>query len=112
MSYDYSGLANTAQTLIDKFGRDTTLRVNTSSGSEFDPTIVVNDTTIKAVFLSYKTNDVDGTLIKSNDKMLLTYVEVENKNEIVDGGHKYEVINVDEVKPGLTPMIYKVQIRS
>ena len=111
MSYDYSGLASTAQNLIDKFGRDTTLRTNVLSGSEFDPTITPTDSTIKAVFLSYKSAEVDGTLIKTNDKMLITYTLLDTKNEIVDGGKKYEVVNVDEIKPGITPMIYKVQIR-
>jgi hypothetical protein len=112
MKYDYSSLAATAVGLIDKFGRDTTLRTNTVSGTEFDPTIVATDETISAVFMGYKTNEVDGTLIKSNDKMILTYAVIDLKNEIIDGGKKYEVVNVQEVKPGITPMIYKVQLRS
>ena len=112
MSYDYTSLANTAIGLIDKFGRDTTLRTNVITGTEFDPTITPNDTTISAVFLNFKSDEVDGTLIRSSDKKLLTYTAMDLKNEIVDGGTKYEVVRVDEVKPGVTPMIYKVQIRA
>ena len=112
MSYNYTGLASTAVGLINKFGRDATLRTNTLGGDEFDPTVTTSDETIKAVFLNYNASVVDGTLIKSNDKMILTYSLVDPKNEIVDGTVKYEVISVQEVKPGVTPMIYKVQLRT
>jgi len=112
MSYDYSNVQATAISLINKFGRTITHRTTTSSGDEFDPVIVNNDTSITAVMIGYEAKEIDGTLIKTNDKMILTYTSINTKDEILDGAIKYEVVNVNEVKPGDTPLIYKVQIRS
>lgn len=111
MAYDYTNIYNTAVRLIDKFGRNVTLRTTTTSGTSFDPVVNEIDTTIKAVSTKFNASEIDGTLIQQNDKKLITYDEVNDQQKIVDDGISYEVINVDTINPGDTKIIYMVQIR-
>lgn len=112
MTFDYTQLALVAQRMITRFGRSTTLRTNVKTGDEWNPTITPSDATINAVFISFKATDVDNTLIKSGDKMLLSYTQIDSKNIIIDGGVKYEVVGVEEVKTGDTAILYKAHIRT
>lgn len=112
MNFDYSNLADVAQRMIIRFGRDTTLRTNVKTGDEWNPTITPSDATIKAVFISFKAEDIDNTLIKTGDKMLICYDAIDKKNEIVDNGVKYEVISVEEIQTGDTKILYKAHIRT
>ncbi|MCK9532606.1 MAG: hypothetical protein M0R77_19130 [Gammaproteobacteria bacterium] len=110
-AYDYSTLANTAISLIDRFGRTIIRRRATKSGDNWNPTISYTDTNIIGVSLGYKANEIDGNLIKATDKKILTYDEVIVSDKIVDNSIVYEVISVDTINPGDTILIYKVQIR-
>jgi transketolase C-terminal domain/subunit len=96
--------------IADK-GRTVTLRTETNSGTGYDPTISNSDASIKAVITKFTASEIDGTLIQANDKRLITTTEITAQQLIIDDGIEYEVINVDEIKPGDTAILYKAQIR-
>lgn len=107
MSYDYSSIIATAKRLIDKFGKTFTRVTSTTSGEEWNPTIVETETSITGVMTTYKNNQIDGTLILASDKQILTYDEV----TIGDKIDEYNVVNVDIIAPANDKILYKVQVR-
>lgn len=109
--FDYSNVNLTASALIERFGRNMTLRTLVQSGSAFDPTVTNSDTSIIGVMTWYRANQIDGTLIQAGDKLLLTHSAVTIQDKIVDEGKEYSVVTVDVVKPGGTTLLYKVQVR-
>jgi hypothetical protein len=57
---------------------------------------------------------VDGTLIQMGDKKVLCAAEGLTKpapGDIVEDGSEYRVVAVQEVGPGDTPILYKLQVR-
>jgi hypothetical protein len=117
MSY-YDNL-ETALRLIDKKGRTVTLRSVTPAA--YDP---LNDTqgsdahtdrTVKAVFTSYKTVEIDGSIILQGDKkcLIADLSALPDTNDIiVDGGDEWRIVPpIDLVQPGDTPILYKLQVR-
>lgn len=76
-----------------------------------------SDTLTKAIILNYKKGDIDGTLIKKGDRQLLIHAiniplldELESFS-IIYNSKKYSSNLVETLKPGGTPILYKVQIR-
>lgn len=110
--FDYSNVNLTASALIERFGRTMTLRTLVQSGSAFDPTVTNSDTSIIGVMTGYRANQIDGTMIQSGDKLLLTHSAVTVQDKIVDDGKEYSVITVNVVKPGGTTLLHKVQVRA
>jgi len=120
MNYDYSQIAAKAKKLIKKFGVPVTFVIGgggaginpvTGQPVEAGPGEVV---TAYGVITQYKLNDIDGTLIKQGDHLLLC----EALNPIPDtaqtatiAGVDWQVVGVSPVAPGGTPIIYKVQMR-
>lgn len=104
-----------AQKLINKNGRDVTLRTTTTTGgNDFDPTsgtTTIVDSVITCVFTKYSAKEIDGTNIQANDKKLLSYNEILETQKIVDDGIEYEIKNVDTIEPGTTKIIYIAQLR-
>jgi hypothetical protein len=109
--YNYAPIAATAKRLIDKFGRTTTRKVITNTGTEWNPTQTETASNLVGAFVNFSKNEIDGTLILATDKKLLTYDEVLMTDVITDDSIDYVVKNVDTVNPGDTKIIYKVQLR-
>jgi len=109
--FDYSGMARTATRLINKFGKAILKRTITNSGDPWSPTQVNVDTSIDGVVVAYGLNEIDGTLILSSDKKLLTTSLVDIADKIVDGAITYSVISVLVIEPASTVLLYKVQLR-
>ena len=113
----YGGLAKTAQKLIADKGRTVTLR-QVTGGSAYNPltdtmTNATTDTAVKAVFTSFKQDEIDGTLIMRGDKKVLLAAGIEPKGNdvIVDGATQYRVIEIMTVQPGDTTILYTLQVR-
>lgn len=105
-------LARDAIEMIKESGRTVQRRVVTNTGSEFDPTFTSTDTPIQALFTNYSSREIDGTLIKVQDKKMLTTSEVKLNDCIVDGGVQYQVIPpLKELKPGNVVLLYTVNVR-
>lgn len=107
----YNNLQATSSRLIDKFGKNVTLRTQTNSGTSYEPTITNSDATIRAVITSFKMGQIDGTLVRADDKQLITASTVAVDQKIIDGMIEYSIISVDEIKPADTALIYKAVLR-
>lgn len=133
-------LAATATRLIAKHGRPLVLVKIDKTGPSFDPVASESVITISGVQLSYAANEIDGNLVRADDKKFLidASVRIDSDMRIRDlgtgkdivplgdwivgfhefGGNDtaevvtdYSIISVEEIKPGSTSMIYKVQAR-
>lgn len=119
MSYDES--AASALRMISEKGRSVTIR-RPDAGQSYDP---ANDTmsagapeevVIKVVFTGFKINEVDGELIRREDKRVLIAAAAlpfapAQSDLLIDGGVEYSIINTETVQPGDVPLLYKVQVR-
>ena len=119
MSELYTNMAATALAQINDKGRTVTLREY--GDAVYDPATdtftqgSADDVIAKALFTKFKTGDVDGELIKHEDKRVLIAASGVSKpaqgSLIVDGSDSYRVINTDEIKPADTSILYMVQVR-
>lgn len=116
MSFDYSGLANTAIRLIGEFGAPCTFhRVITGS---YDPLTgtsgdTVEDIVLTAVRLEFSSSDIDGSLIQQGDFVLLIdgLQDIANIDSVTVDGYEYEVVRPMPLKTGDTRLLTKAQCR-
>lgn len=113
----YQGLATTATRLLTQKGQTVTLRQQTAGA--YDPATgaatvtTTNVTGIPAAVFGFKNMEVDGTLILKGDKKVLMAVGTKpTKNDVVSiGGIDHAVLDVEEVSPAGTDVLYKLQCR-
>lgn len=114
MSFDYSGIQSTAQTLIERFGRDVQVKTPIKAGFDtFNQTITWQSVTAKAVNTRASFNEVQNSLIKAGDSILLvdSSVSISTETVITDAGADYSVVSVTEVAPGDTTILYRLIVR-
>lgn len=111
----YDDMAQTAQEMINEFGRDITRH---RPGGSYDPGTDINtdsgiDFSVKAVFTEFKQSEIDGTIIVRGDKKaLISSVTAPVMNDLlIDGAEQYRIVNVETIKPGDTEILYKAQVR-
>ena len=109
--FNYSGLASTATNLVSRFGKTLKKRTVTNSGSDWNPTQTTTDTDIDGVIVTYGLNEIDGTLILSTDKKLLTTSSIDMDDKIVDGTTVYNIIAINKLEPSTVTLLYSVQLR-
>lgn len=119
MAVDYTEDLEAARELIDEFGRNIKVRSNEIVGDGFDPTLIPTDSTVKAVQVGFKQGDIDGSRVKSTDKrFVIAYpgFMITKEMQFIDGDTVFYVPNggqgVKEIKPGDTPIVYFVHVRS
>jgi len=112
-TFGYASLKVTATQLIDRFGREMTLRQRAKTGSGYDPTITNSDSTITAAAVSFKQSEVDGTKIQMSDKKIIftSDIQITSDMQIIDDSKVYSLMPVKEVDPGDTPVLYIVRGR-
>lgn len=98
---------------VSENGRNVVLRSFTTSGDDWNPVQVPVDTTVKALQSRFDAKEIDGTLIRTDDKLFLIAggADIGLAKRLIDGGVDYEVVNVREVKPGAVSILWKVQVR-
>lgn len=120
MSDLYTRLASVALAQIADKGRNVTFvtpgtgTYNPGAGTYTET--AATEATVKAVFTAYSLKDVDGENIRADDKQCLIAAsslsaEPTTKNKIKEGSTVYEVVSVETVQPGDTPILYKLQVR-
>jgi hypothetical protein len=116
MAVNYTNLQKTADNLINNFGGTATL-IKVTNGV-YDPstgevTNVPTESTITIVQSKFKTMEIDGTNIQTNDLKLLLKAgsNVEIKDKIKINNVTYNVINVTPTQPGNIKTHYIVQVR-
>lgn len=94
-----------ATKLIEKHGRDVTLRKYVDSGTAYNPTRTPSDQTIKIVQDSGLISFFGAeSLIKSTKDQYIcdSTVEIESGDKIVEGVVVFEVGKIMQIKPGET----------
>ena len=110
----YSRAVIQAEKAITKYGRNCYLVSFTMSGVDYDPIITeLPPVAIKLLQSRFTTNNIDGTLIRADDKKFLigSLVPITKDMNIRDGSITYSIVNIEEVKPGPTVILYKIQAR-
>ncbi len=118
-AFDYVAIEIKAAELIQKFGRNATLRrISKVPGTtpkrwesaEGTPT----DSEVRMVFLDYNIRDVDGTRILKGDQRVFLRgdvgIDVSDQDFVIDGTVKWEVKNVQPLNPGGVTLLYELQL--
>lgn len=118
MAFNYQATANTARSLITRFGKTKTFTLAGQSGSGTDqfgnPISGTPDTTYAGVgvFLAYSTREVDGSTIERGDmRVVYSGVRPVLNATVVQDGDTWRVINVDPLTPANTNVLFTIQVR-
>ena len=113
----YSELAETALELLTEFGQAVT--INRETSSSFDPTLGIDTTasssfTGKGAAFEYKAMQIDGTIVQAGDIQL--YLNATATVPLIDDritidSATYQVMNVEQINPAGTPVLYIIQLR-
>lgn len=133
MSQFYDRMAATALRLIEQFGQDITLR-DTVPG-EYDPVTgaqtpdVEVDQPAQAVLQDYALQQsgmsyAEGTVIRQGDKKILVAAMTKDANgqqvqltpptlttTVLADGATWTIVNIKEINPAGTPLVYELQGR-
>lgn len=116
----YSEMADLAKEEIEANGRAVILRRNNEGTYDADTDTFtgtdVTDVNLIALFTEFKQTEIDGRMIVRGDKKVLIAASSlasppESNDIIIDGTDHYKVIPIDTIRPGDTPIIYKLQVR-
>ena len=101
------------QSLVDRMGREVTLRSYSSTGPKYDPVLTPTDQTITAAVFDYGADEVDGSIIQSNDKefIIASTSVVTKQMKLIDRAKEYNIENLEEVEPGNEVLMYIAQGR-
>jgi len=116
----YTKLAAVALSQIQDKGRTVTLTTpgvdvyNPAAGT-FTPGTATTQTP-KALFTNFTLKEIDGDLIRSDDKKCLIAATAltappTNKDTITDGSDVYQVLPIEQIKPGDTAIVYILRLR-
>lgn len=108
-----SGYRTKAVSLINRLGRSVLIRTYTQGGTSYDPTLTPTDTPAVAAVFNFKSEEIDGTVIKRDDKLFLigAISTVTQKDKIVDDSKEYTIISLEKIGPGDEEFYYRVQGR-
>jgi len=133
MSQFYDRMASTALRLIERFGQTITLR-DTVPG-EYDPVTgsqtpdVEVDQPAQAILQDYALQQsgmsyAEGTVIKQGDKKILVAAMTKDANDqpvqltpptlttiVIADGATWTIVNIKEINPAGTPLVYELQGR-
>jgi hypothetical protein len=111
-------MASDASAMLKEFGQAATWEHDNNDGSLNPATGTTTGATstaysAKVVLLDFQTNRINGTSVLATDSRFL--MEVGNKPEVGDiitvNAVEYKVMDVQEVNPAGTPVLYEVQLR-
>ena len=99
--------------MIAKYGRQASIISLTKTGTAYNPVISETLTSIFLLQSEYHAKEIDGTLIKTDDKRFLIYSEnqITTENKILDNSKKYSIVSIKETMPGSVNLLYEVQAR-
>lgn len=120
-TFNYGRLAQTAQRLIAKFGALRKIEGFVDSAPNPDQpnrpgerVHTIQD--VRAVFLDYKIEDIDGTQIRKGDLYALVSpleatLPLKLTGTITAASGKYSIVKITELNPGDVSLLYKIQVR-
>ena len=114
----YAATAERTANTIKKKGRLVTLSKTTANQNRQTgvtaPSTVQQD--VYAVFTNYSASQIDGSTVQMGDKRLLIASSILDNPittdwRILDGIETWNIVGIEEVQPGDTSILYKVQVR-
>ena len=119
MTFNYTALRdNTAEPLIERFGKDATLSLSvaTSDSEPWNPQPDGSiETTVRVVQTQFSLKDRVGTLIQEDDLMFLISTDgdpdVTLAKTLTVESTTYQIANVMPLKPGPVTMLWKAHCR-
>lgn len=118
MSFDYSNIAATALAQIADKGRPVNVLYKTAG--TYDPTAdsvsgdSIEPVEVMALVTNCNKRDMVGALVEVGDLLVTiaaSSIVKPKTNDIIEDGEEFRIVNVTEIKPGLVPIIYKLQVR-
>ena len=110
----YDRMQATATRLVTKYGKDVTLTREVASSTNPVTGIVTPGTPItitgKGIDRDFNTAEIDGSAVLRGDKQLIL-ADASQEPLMNDVYGDYRVINVQEVTPANTTIIYRLQVR-
>lgn len=114
MTIQHGNFAELATRLISAHGRKMDLVVRNKTGPEDDPKITPVNTSIAGVQTKFSAMEKNGGLVERGDIKVLIDASVKPTVDmrLLDNGISHSIIDVQEVKPGATSIIYKIHARA
>ena len=111
----YDDMAATAKELITEFGFDVTLRFNngTHNPTTGAKTTSNTDTATKGIFTNINKTLRDDFSVMDGDRVCVLISDVEptkNAKLLVDSV-AWQIVNIKQIKPSTTTIVYFVQVR-
>ena len=105
---EHSSFASLATRLIEKNGRDVTLRTLTDVGDDWNPVRQESDVVVKAVNVKISSHQIAAGIATADDVCYLidSQQAVVKGQKIVDG-EVFTINKVEHVKPGDQSIMYK-----
>ena len=110
---------NTAQPLIDRFGKDGTITATTSDGPAWNPgggTVVTTETAVRLVQTEFKAEDRAGTLVQDDDLLFIVSTQgnpdIRLANTLTVDGQVYQIVRVMPLAPGPVTMLIRLHVRA
>jgi len=116
MSFDYTGLKNTATSLVSKFGADV-VYISRDSGS-YDPVpgvggVVETNTTVKAVYQTKNGLDRSEGKLVGADTFMIAGQSLANEpkaNDRIDNGDLWSIRKVMKESPSGDDILYTLEV--
>lgn len=114
-------LEDTAVRLIAKFGRDASILIKGSAADTpaepWDGAVSEGvPETVKAVFLDFNANQIDGTVIQAGDQRVLVAAKgnpaIDTADTILDGDKRWRIVAANLLKPGTVEYLWTLQVRA
>lgn len=120
MAFDYSGLAGSAKTLIQRFGRQVTLERSNRAPADPDKpwrgnVSAPDETLVWAAIVPTEFMAEEGRLPQRGEMTALvpadsTYPDLSDYDTIVDGSVRWAIRGVEIVEPGDTRLLYMFSV--
>ena len=116
--FNYTALRdNTAQPLIDRFGKDGVITAQTSTGPDWNPVPGVPlETPVRLVQTEFSAEDRAGTLVQDNDLLFIVSAQgnpvIALANTLTVDGQVYQIVRVMPKAPGPVTMLIRLHVRA
>lgn len=117
---DYPAFATSIAAMLARFGADAALRrTETVGGDPWDPgsgTQTDVDYPVTAVVTSYRTDEIDGTVIEARDRRVYLSpdglaIEPQTSDTLIIDGAPFAIVNVERMEPADATVAWRLQAR-
>lgn len=116
--FDYPGMRDTGDELIEEFGQTVAIRRTVDSGTEWDPTQTTTDYATKGAKVEFTWSQrQDSSVLVTDERWLVSAGPLDDLvltpvDKIVVGGVALEIIKASPVNPGGVAVVFDCQVRA